>query len=231
METVQWKINFGQGPYKTELRLTLRNYFTDFADAFNHLIEAAEEAVREAGMGRRILFVIDGTDLLRDEDARAFFIADVHQLQQMRGLFIYCAPIHLVYEGTTIEQSFDRIFNLPMIKVANADGSRNEICFSAMREMLYRRAAPDLFDGGVADDLIEQSGGHPRDFLRLLRSAFMFAERVTTLTRIRQHDRRGRFGWPPRGCILDRPWSGGSLRYGSRLRRIDGCGSIRRPSA
>ena len=54
---------------------------------------------------------------------------------------------------------------------------------------------------------------------------------VTTLTRNRQHDRRGRFGWPPRGCILDRPWSGGSLRYGSRLRRIDGCGSIRRPSA
>ena len=163
--------------YKTELRRTLQNYFTDFADAFNHLIEAAEDAVRAAGMGRRILFVIDGTDLLRDEDARAFFIADVHQLQQVRGLFIYCAPIHLVYEGTSIEQSFDRIFNLPMIKVANADGSRNEIGFNAMREMLYRRAAPNLFDDGVVDDLIEQSGGHPRDFLRLLRSAFMFAER------------------------------------------------------
>ena len=163
--------------YKTELRRTLQNNFTDFADAFNHLIEAADEAVRDAGKGRRILFVIDGTDLLRDEDARAFFIADVHQLQQVRGLFIYCAPIHLIYEGTTIEQSFDRIFNLPMIKVANADGSRNEIGFNAMRQMLYRRAAPHLFDDGVADDLIEQSGGHPRDFLRLLRSAFMFAER------------------------------------------------------
>ena len=48
--------------YKTELRRTLQNYFTDFADAFNHLIEAAEEAVRGAGMGRRILFVIDGTE-------------------------------------------------------------------------------------------------------------------------------------------------------------------------
>ena len=163
--------------YKTELRRTLQNYFTDFADAFNHLIEAADEAVRDAGKGRRILFVIDGTDLLRDEDARAFFTADVHQLQQVRGLFIYCAPIHLIYEGTTIEQSFDRIFNLPMIKVANADGSRNEIGFNAMRQMLYRRAAPNLFDDGVADELIEQSGGHPRDFLRLLRSAFMFAER------------------------------------------------------
>ena len=163
--------------YKTELRRALQNYFTDFADAFNHLIEAAEEAVRAAGRGRRILFVIDGTDLLRDEDARAFFIADVHQLQQVRGLFIYCAPIHLIYEGTTIEQSFDRIFNLPMIKVENADGSPNEIGRKAMRQMLYRRAAPDLFDDGVADDLIEQSGGHPRDFLRLLRSAFMFAER------------------------------------------------------
>ena len=51
--------------YKEELRRTLQNYFTDFADAFNHLIEAAQEAVRDAGRGGQILFVVDGTDLLR----------------------------------------------------------------------------------------------------------------------------------------------------------------------
>ena len=162
--------------YKTELRRTLQNYFTDFADAFNHLIEAAEEAVREAGKGRRILFVIDGTDLLRGEDARAFFIADVYQLQQVRGLFIYCAPIQLVYEGGAIGQNFREVFKLPMIKTANADGSRNDVGFEAMRKILDKRAARSLFDDGVADDLIEHSGGHPRDLLRLLQKAFMYAE-------------------------------------------------------
>ena len=162
--------------YKQELRRTLQNYFTDFAEAFNHLIDAAGEAVREAGGDRRILFVVDGTDRLSGDDARAFFVSDVHQLQQVRGLFIYCAPIHLVYEGSAIVQSFNHVFKLPMIKVANPDGSKSNVGYSAMREILHRRAASSLFDPGVADLLIEHSGGHPRDLLRLLQNAFGHAE-------------------------------------------------------
>ena len=162
--------------YKEELRRTLQNHFSDFADAFNHLIETAGEAVRIAGEDRRILFVVDGTDLLRGEDARAFFESDVHQLRQVRGLFLYCAPIHLIYEGAAIGQNFDHVFKLPMIKVADPDGSSNETGCAAMRELLHRRAAPCLFDPGVPDLLIEQSGGHPRDLLRLLQNAFLHAE-------------------------------------------------------
>ena len=162
--------------YKHELRRTLQNYFTDFAEAFNHLIDAAGEALREAGGDRRILFVVDGTDRLSGDDARAFFESDVHQLQQVRGLFIYCAPIHLVYEGRAIGQSFNDVFKLPMIKVANPDGSKSDAGYGVMRELLHRRAAPYLFDPGVADLLIEHSGGHPRDLLRLLQNAFGHAE-------------------------------------------------------
>lgn len=158
--------------YKEALRRTLQNYFTEFAQAFNHLIEAARGAVQESAKGRGLLFVVDGTDMLRDEDARAFFERDVHQLQQVYGLFLYCAPIHLIYENVPVGQDFDHIFKLPMIKVRNADGSRNEAGFSAMREMLHRRASPSLFDAGVADYLIEHSGGHARDLLRLLLGAF-----------------------------------------------------------
>ena len=162
--------------YKDELRRTLQNHFTDFADAFNHLIESAGDAIRGADKGRGILFVVDGTDLLRDRDARAFFEADVHQLQQVRGLFLYCAPIHLIYEGAGIGQNFDNAFTLPMVKVADPGGSKNATGRAAMREILHRRAAPHLFEPGVVDLLIEQSGGHPRDLLRLLRNAFLHAE-------------------------------------------------------
>ena len=163
--------------YKAELRRTLQNYFTDFSDAFNHLIESAEVAVRDAGKGRRILFVIDGTDRLSGEDARAFFVSDVHQLQQVRGLFIYCAPVHLAYEGYDITQNFNDVFQLPMIKITNEDGSPNQAGHHAMLELLYLRAAPDLFDDSVAEFLVEYSGGHPRDLLRLLLNAFKYAER------------------------------------------------------
>ena len=157
--------------YKTELRSTLQNHFTDFSAGFNQLINAAE-----AGIGRRILFMIDGTDRLSGDDAHSFFIADVHQLQYVHGVFVYCAPVHLAYEGNDIRQNFTKIFRLPMIKVANDDGSRHSEGYAAMREMLHRRAAPELFDSGVADLLIEHSGGHPRDLLQLLLKAHSHAE-------------------------------------------------------
>lgn len=162
--------------YKVELRRTLQNHFTDFSEAFNHLIESAEEAIRDAGKGRRILFVIDGTDRLSGDDARAFFISDVHQLRQVYGRFIYCAPVHLGYESNEIRQNFNKIFQLPMIKVVNQDGAKNQDGCEVMREMLYKRAAPDLFEEGVADILADYSGGHPRDLLRLLHSALLYAE-------------------------------------------------------
>ncbi len=158
--------------YKTELRSTLQNHFTDFSDGFNQLITAAE-----AGIGRRrILFMIDGTDRLSGDDAHSFFVADVHQLQYVHGVFVYCAPVHLAYESNDIRQNFTKIFRLPMIKVANDDGSRHGEGYAAMLEMLHRRAAPELFDSGVADLLIEHSGGHPRDLLQLLLKAHSHAE-------------------------------------------------------
>ena len=162
--------------YKEELRTTLRNHFSDFAAGFNHLITAAEDALPGSGQGLRILFVIDGTDRLGGADAHAFFAADVHQLQQVRGVFVYCAPVHLVYEGSNVRQNFTDIFRLPMIKLLNGDGSGHQEGRTAMLEMLHRRADAGLFDDAVAERLIEHSGGHPRDLLRLLLNAFKHAE-------------------------------------------------------
>ena len=162
--------------YKEELRTTLRNHFSDFAGGFNHLITVTEDTLPGTGKGVRILFVIDGTDRLGGDDAQAFFEADVHQLQQVRALFVYCAPVHLAYEGTDAGQNFSSIFRLPMIKLLNSDGSLHEEGRTAMEKMLHRRAAAELFDAGVADRLIEHSGGHPRDLLRLLLNAFKHAE-------------------------------------------------------
>lgn len=149
----------------------LENYFADFAAAFNDLA-----ATTERELERRLLFVVDGTDRLQKDDAHAFFVSDVYQLQQVRGLFIYCAPIHLAYEGGEVAQNFDMPFHLPMIKVENEDGSPNEDGLRTMKEMLLQRADASLFDAGVAEDLAGACGGHPRDLLRLLRHVFLRAE-------------------------------------------------------
>ena len=158
--------------HKEELRRTLRNYFSDFASAFNQFIGAAQRK-----LGQPILFVVDGTDRLGEEDALAFFTTDVHQLQQVRGLFIYCAPIRLAYQGNALGGDFDEVFHLPMIRVEEEDGSPNDDGRDAMRQMLLLRAHEDLFESGVVEYLVQHCGGHPRDLLRLLQSAFSHAER------------------------------------------------------
>ena len=54
---------------------------------------------------------------------------------------------------------------------------------------------------------------------------------VTTRANYRQRVRRELFEWPPEDCIPGSPWTGDSWRFGNRLRRTFGCGSIRRLSA
>ncbi|MCP5197003.1 MAG: AAA family ATPase [Gammaproteobacteria bacterium] len=163
--------------YKDELRQVLKNHFTEFATAFNQLIAEAETQLQAANKGRKLLFIVDGTDRLSENDSQRFFIKDVHQLQLIDGLFIYCAPIRMVYEENQINQAFRVAVKLPMIKLCERDGVKLEAGYDAMRDMLYRRAAPHLFDSeATAKYLIEHSGGHPRDLLRLLSLAFGFAE-------------------------------------------------------
>uniref|UniRef100_UPI004056A71D ATP-binding protein n=1 Tax=Candidatus Electrothrix sp. TaxID=2170559 RepID=UPI004056A71D len=170
------KINIGS-TYREELRLVVRNNFTEFADAFNQLILAGEEKIRAAGKGQRILFTVDGTDRLDQEDAPKFFVEDVHQLTQINGLFIYCAPIHLLHQDNCITASFNQPFRLPMLKVRDRDGEDLPENIAVMRELALRRVPEQLFDEiDTVDYLVRYSGGHPRDLLRLLNVAINYAD-------------------------------------------------------
>ncbi len=160
--------------HKEELRRVIANSFTQFADAFQNLIDAADEEVRKNGKGRRVLFIIDGTDRLRGEDSDRFFIRNAYQLLQLRGNFIYGAPIHLSYEKNQLGQVFVNITRLPMIKVEEkGSNATSPAGIAAMREVVYKRADSALFDSEeTVDYLIRCSGGNPRDLLHLLLNAY-----------------------------------------------------------
>lgn len=158
--------------YKDELRDVVRNTFSQFADDFNALIRAAEDALAAAGRGRRLLFVVDGTDRLKGQDTQDFFVDNVNQLKLVRSTFIYCAPIHILSENMLLQQRFDHTEKVPMVKLHEKDGKRVGKAYDALRDFVFRRVHPDLFrPKSVADILIEHSGGHPRDLVRLLNLA------------------------------------------------------------
>ena len=170
------KINVGSS-YREELRLVVRNNFSEFASSFNQLIRAAEDKINESNQGKRILFTVDGTDRLSAEDARQFFIESVHQLTQIQSLFIYCAPIHLLYTDNQLNANFGQPFRIPMLKIRDRNDSAIAENYKVMRELAHKRVPPHLFDSpDTLDYLIRFSGGHPRDLLRLLNVAINYTD-------------------------------------------------------
>ncbi|MFZ4702988.1 MAG: hypothetical protein ACOYMG_23330, partial [Candidatus Methylumidiphilus sp.] len=162
--------------YKESLRKVIRNSFTQFAEAFNALLEQVEASLKAEGVAQRVLFIIDGTDKLRGEDTRRFFVADAELLLAIDSLVIYTAPLALKYEGN-LTNKLDADVMLPMIKLFDAEGHRFEEGWRTLRDLLLKRADRQVFEQDAdIDRLVENSGGHPRELLRLLKLCCEFAE-------------------------------------------------------
>jgi Ni2+-binding GTPase involved in maturation of urease and hydrogenase len=162
--------------YKESLRKVIRNTFGDFAAAFNRLLREAEKTLTDANKALRVLFLVDGTDKLRGEDTRRFFVYDVELLLEITALAVYTAPITLKYESN-LAGKLDADLVLPMIKLYEKDNARCEAGWNAMRDILLRRANRSVFASEAdIDRLVEHSGGHPRELLRLLKLCCEFAE-------------------------------------------------------
>ena len=163
--------------HKTEWRREIRNAFSSLATAFNALIQRAEvELHRRFSRATRVLFLIDRTDKMRGEDTQKFFVQDAEQLLAIRSLVIYTAPLHLKYDGTLVGK-LDADMVLPMTKLQEQDGSPFPPGLAAMRDLLLKRADFSLFASAAeVDRLVETSGGHPRELLRLLRLCCEYAD-------------------------------------------------------
>ena len=162
--------------YKDSLREVVNKTFSQFALAFNEFVLAAEQALKDTHRAERLLLIVDGTDKIPLKDAERLFVFESEQLLAIEALVLYTAPISLKYGGTGVSK-LDTDEVLPIIKLQHRDGTRHEPGWKAMREMLGKRIDLTVFsDAGCVDKLIEYSGGHPRELLRLLRLACELTE-------------------------------------------------------
>jgi hypothetical protein len=152
------------------------NHFTALAGAFNHLSRQAEAALHKAGRAERLVFLLDGIDKLRGDDTQRFFVQDAEQLLSIQAFVIYTAPLHLKYGGQ-LAGKLDADLVLPMIKLQERDGSRCESGWTALRDLLLRRIDQKLFASDAEiTRIVEHSGGHPRELLRLLKLCCEYAD-------------------------------------------------------
>lgn len=161
---------------RESLRDVVRNTYGEFASALNALIAAANGVLSAQGQGRQVLVVIDGPDRFRAEDWRRFFVDDVNQLTQLECFVVYAAPLALKVSGDRLDL-FEHV-TLPMVKLIDEDDRTRRVeAFDALRELVLKRCHYSLFPQlADLDRLIEHSGGHLRDLLRLLSYACTDAE-------------------------------------------------------
>ena len=167
--------------YREEIRREVQSSYGELVSAFNNLLVHAEQRIAQKNLGRKLLFVIDGTDKLNQEDARRLFVDDIHQLQAMSGNFICCAP--LLFLSTNPSSDF-LTYRLPMVKLGSkgAEYDPQAPAAQALRALSHKRVDSRLFrDPHALDELVAASGGHLRDLIFLLDAALAEAQGVIAI--------------------------------------------------
>ncbi len=167
--------------YREEIRREVQSSYGELVSAFNNLLVHAEQRIAQKNLGRKLLFVIDGTDKLNQEDAHRLFVNDIHQLQAMSGNFICCAP--LLFLSTNPSSDF-LTYRLPMVKLGSkgSEYDPQAPAAQALRELSYKRVDSRLFrDQRALDELVGASGGHLRDLIFLLDAALAEAQGVIAI--------------------------------------------------
>lgn len=162
---------------RESVRTVVKNTFGEFVAALNLLIAAATKAVIDGGKGRQILFMLDGCDRFRSGDWERLFVDDANQLTMAQCVAVYTVPMALKSSGRRLDL-FDSLV-LPMVKLREFDAAAapRPAAYDAMRRMLLKRCHHGLIDSpATLDALIDYSGGHLRDALRLLSYACVDAD-------------------------------------------------------
>lgn len=159
-----------------KIRETVRKNPHSLVDRLNLALDDARQGLTEAGRGKDILFVIDGFEKMKYEIFERLFILDSSLLQALNSNILFTVPINSFYNiSSSASADFFQTHILPMIPVS--DTSRPLLAQVITRRLDEQR----FFDADVLGFCVEQSGGCPRQLLRIVNKAIVRSrgERIT----------------------------------------------------
>jgi energy-coupling factor transporter ATP-binding protein EcfA2 len=121
-----------------------------------------------------LLIIIEDLDKIPIDRADELFFNYANQLTQIKCNVVFTFPISSYFNirFNTIRQSFDAIFELPMIMVMNRDQTDNSEGISKLTEIVGKRMEISLFENPkLLEMLIRKSGGCIRDLFRMVAEA------------------------------------------------------------
>lgn len=176
--TAKLKANLaGSKENADKIRTSFKNNFTEFAQKFNEFIEHVNTVLRRWGVAQEILFIVDGLEKTATLDIRRKIILDEsNRIRQIKVNTIFTLPIELVPQRQKL-LSFSTVVSFPFVKIREKDGKIVEEAVSRFQEFVYRRIDASLFDSpDTVRKAILYGGGSPRELLRVLEYANMYAD-------------------------------------------------------
>jgi DNA-dependent RNA polymerase auxiliary subunit epsilon len=137
-------------------------------DAFAHLRDCLLHYERR-GFGKDIVFIIDGLEKTLPHVHRTLFVNDIQLISSLDAHIISCVPIQTYYEAhhPNTATFFEQVY-LPMIRITPES-------IPVLRDVITRRVDPGMFAEGVLDEMVQTSGGCPRQLLHIVHQAILEA--------------------------------------------------------
>ncbi len=143
-----------------KIRRTIRRNPDQLVQRLNSALIGVRQSIQKAGKGKDLLFIVDDFEKTRPEIYNSVFINDPKFIQEMNAHLICCVPIQTFYQVQN--QAANDLFRtsyLPMIHL--------EVGAATFSRIITERVDSELFEPGVLDQIVQLSGGSPRQLLRI----------------------------------------------------------------
>ena len=152
------------------IRLSIRRNPNELIERLNQALIGVRLALQEQSTGNDLIFIVDDFEKTRPEIYDAVFLKDPKFIADMAAHLICCVPIQTFYQvqNQAVADLF-KLSYLPMIRLEN--DSQNQFA-----QIITTRVDAELFDPGVLEQIVQLSGGSPRQLLRIANQCFLDAE-------------------------------------------------------
>ncbi|RME12853.1 MAG: hypothetical protein D6802_03095 [Ardenticatenia bacterium] len=162
----------GGGTIGREVRYKVKKRAPELRELVNEVLRQLK-----ALSGMNVLLVIDDLDKLPKREALRVFRDDGPFLTLLDCMAIYTAPVSLMYElGHSVVTEAYHFYPVPMFRVSSRQPGENGHLhdIEKMKEIVYRRVSPELFEDGVVDRLVRLSGGVVRHLIKMVQDASLY---------------------------------------------------------
>lgn len=178
---------------KRQIRQSINPKSNELMVRIKEVINNLEEELQRRNYPRLPFIILDGLDKIPLDQARKIFKENGSKFSELPIHLLVTFPIALTYteEYRNIQIWLPNPEKLPMIKLKNWVNDHYEPGYTegveTMRRIVEKRADLALFERGVLDVLIRQTGGYIRDLFRCIGKAAIRA-RVRHADKISMED-------------------------------------------